>query len=187
MVLMLGSSRTRAFLPAVTQHCFRQHSPTCIAVLYDPQSTDDEFVDFPTSSQRVTLKKEASKRLARNEMATFSLSPDESDGVMSVTKLQELWSTLSDNEMILVRGISKDDKKLVYRTAQRICASLETIQSDLAVTLLSTKGHTAILYCPSLPLDHPLHIPLRTSVGQKNKWRARTKPARDNRGQVIRE
>lgn len=185
---MFLCSRTRAFLPTLSPHHKIAHrSPSCIGVLYDPQCTDDEFVDFPTSSQRVTLKKEASKRQARNELATFSLSPDESDGVLSATKLQELWSTLSENEMILVRGISKDDKKWVYKTAERICASLETIQSEFPVTLLSTRGHTAILYCPSLPLDHPLHIPLRTSVGQKNKWRARAKPARDNRGQVIRD
>jgi hypothetical protein len=55
----------------------------------------------------------------------------------------------------------------------------------LPVALLSTRGHTALIYCPTLPVDHPDKFVLRTSVGQKNVWRARVKAPRDHRGQII--
>jgi hypothetical protein len=158
-----------------------------LCVLYDPRSADDEFVDFPTAPQRTFLKAEASRRQAWKQLATFYIPPEESDGPFSVDTLQELWNDLSKNELVLVRGISKGNKKYVYQTAERICAELETLQSELPVALLSTKGHTAVVFCPSLPIDDPLHVQLRTSVGQKNTWRARVKPPRDERGQIIKD
>jgi hypothetical protein len=163
------------------------HRTDSLGVLYDPRSVDDEFVDFPTPSQRTFLKNEAARRQARKELVTFCLPPNEMDGPFSLATLNELWNDLSKNELVLVRGISKGDKKYVYGTAERICAELQTLQSELPITLLATKGHTATIFCPSLPLDNPLHVPLRTSVGQKNRWLARVKPPRDNRGQIIKE
>lgn len=188
IAILFGASLASAFLPSVRNNAYPVlRVSSSLGVLYDPLSTDDEFVEFPTSSQRITLKKEAAKRLARKDMPTFSLLSEESNGSFSYETLQKVWSILSENELILVRGISKDEKKWVYSTAERLCAELETIQADLPVTLLSTKGHTATIFCPTLPNDHPLHIPLRTSVGQKNTWRARTKPPRDYRGQIIKD
>jgi len=178
---------SRAFQPCPLHKIQKFGSgSSSLGVLYDPRSTDDEFVDFPTAAQRVFLKAEASKRQAWKRIATFSIPPNETDGPFSTATLQDIWAKLSKNELLLVRGISKADKKYVYGTAETICAELETLQSDLPVALISTKGHTAVIFCPSLPLDDPLHVQLRTSVGQKNTWRARPKPPRDNRGQIIR-
>ncbi len=188
IIVILASSYSSAFLPALTRYINHDHrSTSSLSVLYDPRAADTEFVEFPTSSQRVTLKKEANKRQARNELAAFSLPSEETEGPFSDKTLQALWSVVSDNELVVVRGISSQEKKWVYGIAERLCADLETIQSDLPVTLLSTKGHAAVIFCPSLPFEHPLHVPLRTSVGQKNKWRPRTKRPRDNRGQIIKD
>eukprot|EP00339_Tiarina_fusa_P005838 CAMPEP_0117068798 /NCGR_PEP_ID=MMETSP0472-20121206/48226_1 /TAXON_ID=693140 ORGANISM="Tiarina fusus, Strain LIS" /NCGR_SAMPLE_ID=MMETSP0472 /ASSEMBLY_ACC=CAM_ASM_000603 /LENGTH=266 /DNA_ID=CAMNT_0004791023 /DNA_START=172 /DNA_END=968 /DNA_ORIENTATION=+ len=71
-------------------------------------------------------------------------------------------------------------------TAEKENDDSDDSQDVVTVSLLSTKGHAAILYCPTvLDLDHPNKIVLRTSVGQKNVWKARVKAPRDNRGQVI--
>ena len=189
VAFLVLSTTAGAFQPSPTRasqmKLFRVGSS--LGVLYDPRSADDEFVDFPTPAQRVFLKAEASRRQAWKQMATFSIPPEETDGPFTPATLQGLWNDLSKNELVLVRGISKSDKKEVWGTAERICAELETIQSELPVSLISTKGHTAVIFCPSLPLEDPLHVPLRTSVGQKNTWRARVKPPRDERGQVIKE
>lgn len=177
-----------AFLPRSapsSAYSYLQRIPSRLCVLYDPQETLDEFVEFPTASQRISLKKEASKRQARKELATFTIPEDETSGPFSDETLRELWHMVAGNELVLVRGISKRQQKYVFSTAGRLCAELEVMQKELPVTLLSTKGYTAILFSPSLPDDHPLHVPLYTSVGQKNTWRARPKPPRDNRGQII--
>lgn len=184
-MLLVAMLHITAAFQSVSVLRLQQRGATSMSVLYDPRSADEEFVEFPTPNQRATLKKEASKRQARKELATFSISADETDGPFSSDTLNLLWSDLVKNELVLVRGISRGDKKFVYGTAERLCAELETIQSEFSVTLLASKGHTATLYCPSLPLDDPLHVPLRTSVGQKNTWRARQKALRDNRGQII--
>jgi hypothetical protein len=56
----------------------------------------------------------------------------------------------------------------------------------LPVALLETKGHTCLIYSPTLPVDHEnKFIKLRTSVGMKNTWMPREKAPRDYRGQII--
>lgn len=188
MMLPLTSMAFAPSLPYVPrgqrQRIFNRNIGT-FGILYDPKRTDEEFVDFPTPSQRTVLKKEASKRQARKSLVTFSLSLEESEGPFSTETLSEVWNLLAQNELVLVRGISKEHKKRIFDTAERLCAELETIQDEFPVTLLSMKGHTALIFSPALSTDHPSHVPLRTSVGQKNTWRARPKPVRDNRGQII--
>lgn len=208
------------------------------------------LVDFPTPQQRVELKKEARRREARKTLATFVLPPppalpsrvgdgDGNDGsgpqpllLFSDDTFQDLWSALSEHELVLVKGVTPGQRKAVYPTAVRLCEEMEerlveaevdeeenddeeeidaeeeevddTDDPDeadddeydgdspsyfslpvLPVALLSTKGHTALIYCPTLPLDHPNKFVLRTSVGQKNVWSARIKAPRDHRGQIV--
>jgi hypothetical protein len=106
-------------------------------------------------------------------LASFPLSAEESGGPFSDETLRELWALLAKTELVLVRGVSLEEKKWVFGTAKQLCAELETIQAEFPVTLLSTKGYTALIFSPALPLDNHYHIPLRTSIGQKNTWRAR--------------
>merc|ERR1712176_36768 len=109
--------------------------------------------------------------------------------------------------MMEVKGNCRNDRRYVFQTAKWFCEELEDLISPppsggnegeddsgnqgggpaLPVALISTKGHTSLIYCPALPLDHQDKFLLRTSVGQKNIWKARPKPLRDNRGQIIRE
>merc|ERR1712166_1021294 len=107
-----------------------------------------------------------------------------------------------------IKGICRADRRQVFQTAKLFCEELEGLISPslgnneendgdeeggnegavcLPVALISSKGHTALIYCPTLPVDHPDKLILRTSVGQKNVWTARLKSPRDNRGQIIRE
>lgn len=185
LVLLSAPLQSICFHPTHRTSIVR--SVVSLHALYDPQTSSDEFVEFPTASQRVELKKEASKRLARKELEDFVLSQEESFGPFSTETITNLWNALSENELVQVRGIAREERKLVFGIAERICAELELLQEELPVSLLSTKGHTALLYSPTLPTDHNNHVTLRTSVGQKNTWRPRPKPLRDSRGQVIKK
>lgn len=188
---------------------FVQHSTTirqsqgrqallALSVIWDPKNNEDqinsELVEFPTPAQKIELKKEANKRLARKKLPFFKMPEDESFGSFSDETLTEIWGMLQEHELILIRGIAIPEKKIVFQLATRLCLELEWEQerkiNDLAVlpvALLSTKGHSAIVYSPTLDLAHPNKFPLRTSVGQKNTWTERIKAPRDHRGQIVEE
>mmetsp|Transcript_7903 Transcript_7903/g.16974 ORF Transcript_7903/g.16974 Transcript_7903/m.16974 type:complete len:236 (-) Transcript_7903:214-921(-) len=182
---------------------------TKISVVWDPQNPDSgsEFVEFPTASQKAEIKKEAKKKKARKQMPYFSFSDEETNGPWSDETITAIFKQLAESEMMELRGICRESRRDVFQTAKWFCEDLEDIicpssdsedeeegledQEDggmhLPVALVSTKGHTALIYCPTLPVDHPNKLILRTSVGQKNLWRSRPKAPRDIRGQIIKE
>ena len=183
---------------------FAPSHPTKLQVLWDPLNSENDsgYVEFPTPSQRSEIKKEAKRRRARRQMPRISFSDDETNGPWSDETIQAVWEKLTETEMIELKGICRQDIRDVYQTARWFCEEIEDLiapsSSDeedddgdegrfLPVALISTKGHTALIYCPTLPLDHPNKFILRTSVGQKNVWKARPKPLRDISGQIIRE
>jgi hypothetical protein len=186
VIVAAATAFTPSTLSAYQQGTFSS-STSSLFVLYDPRTSNDEFVDFPTPAQKTALKKEASKRQARNELATVFLPQEETMGPFSEDTLKDLWNALQENGLVQIRGISKDNKKYAFNTAERLCAELEMIQQELQVTLLSMKGHSVVLFSPTLSSDHPLYVTLRTSVGQKNTWQGRVKAPRDHRGQIIKE
>jgi hypothetical protein len=194
---------------------------TQLGVVWDPLITDSGgLVDFPTSSQRIELKKEAQRRIARKELVSYTVvtvsneSTTTTPTTMSEQTIIDITTLLlQGNEMLLLKGISKDNKKAVFTIATQLCETIEqtimrmtdAVEDDegdddeddddddedglpiLPVALLYTKGHTALLYCPTLPMNHPQKFILRTSVGQKNVWTARVKAPRDHRGQIIKD
>ena len=200
-------SLATAFVSIKTPAAASVSSPsTKLQVLWDPRNADNDsgLVDFPTASQRVEIKKEAKSRKSRREMPYFSLSDEESDGPWSDETFQAIWKQLTETEIMEVKGICREDRRQVFQTAKLFCEELEDLISpssgsddddddqeeegmSLPVALISAKGHTALIYCPTLPLDHDGKLILRTSVGQKNVWKARPKKPRDNRGQIINE
>jgi hypothetical protein len=209
-----GSTFTVAFvIPCIQSSKFSINQstapshPTKLQVLWDPHNAENDsgLVDFPTPSQRAEIKKEAKRRQARRAMPYFSLSDEESDGPWSDETVQAIWKQLTETEMMEIKGICREDKRDVFQTGKWFCEELEELiapsGSDeveegedqeeggihLPVALISTKGHTALIYCPTLPLDHPDKFILRTSVGQKNVWKRRPKPLRDISGQIIKE
>ena len=208
------SGVTLAFVvPCIQHNKFSIHSssatstPTNLAALWDPrkQEKGSEFVEFPTPSQRAEIKKEAKKRRARRQLPYFSFPDAETDGPWSDETIQAIWKQLTETEMMELKGICRQEIRDVYQTAKWFCEELEELISPaisnedgneedegnqgthLPVALISQKGHTALIYCPTLPVDHPDKFVLRTSVGQKNVWKARPKPPRDISGQIIRE
>ena len=185
-----------------------------------PRLNSDELkdlpsiVEFPTATQKKVLRKEASKRQAQNKLAKVTLPESEMYGLISSSSndnsqtLQKIVKRLKNQELCEIRGISRDDKKDVFAIANRIAMDLEyEIQND--VTVISSKGHSAILYTPMNDdgddgndnsndddeddSDNDDNVPklkkilLRTSVGQKNTWVRRVKAPRDNRGQIIKD
>ncbi|KAG7368386.1 hypothetical protein IV203_031129 [Nitzschia inconspicua] len=191
-------------------HSYHCTTPTQLQIVWDPRNAEvgSEWVDFPTPSQRTELKKEAKRRIARKKMPLYFFPNEETDGPWSLGTFEEVWSLLVEHEMITLRGICRKDRKSVYQTALLFCGELEDMISasqagadndegnddddesntvTLPVAVLSYQGHSALIYCPTLPTDHPDKFLLRTSVGQKNVWTAREKPLRDDRGQIIKE
>ncbi|KAL3936990.1 MAG: hypothetical protein SGBAC_007805 [Bacillariaceae sp.] len=162
----------------------------------DITAEEEPLVEFPTPSQRSTLKKEAAKRQARKELPTFSLPSDDQLGSFSDETLESIWELLEEHELLQIKGFAVESKerRLTHDLAMKLCLQLEwekerQINDDvtLPVAMLSYKGHSAIIYSPTLDNDHPKKFILRTSVGQKNTWKARTKAPRDNRGQIVKE
>ena len=135
------------------------------------------------SSQHIaTLRKESAKRIANNRMPIEYLTESETDGSFG-DSLAAIVQDLRDNELVLVRGISRDAKKQVRAVADALTAAL-SVEMGKDVNLVECKGHTAIYFCPASE-DNPQRLRLFTSVGQKNEWTQKPKPVRDNRGQII--
>jgi hypothetical protein len=184
---------------------------TRLQVIWDPHNVEGlpAFVNFPTSAQQIELKKEAKRRTARKQMPLFFFKEEEMNGPWSPETFQDVWNLLTKNEMITLKGICRNDRKLVHQTARWFCEELEDLISGsqggdngqvdgsddsddddieyatLPVEVLSYTGHSALIYCPTLSHHHPDKFRLHTSVGQKNVWTARPKPLRDDRGQII--
>mmetsp|Transcript_3584 Transcript_3584/g.9496 ORF Transcript_3584/g.9496 Transcript_3584/m.9496 type:complete len:245 (-) Transcript_3584:265-999(-) len=156
------------------------------------------YVEFPSPQQRMELKKIATKRNNQRKLQRFFLPAEETAGPFSPQTFADLMALLDDNELVEVRGISKESKSNAFSTAERLVAELkmeyEALPSapdgEKIIALLSPKGHSVVLYA-EMADDHPdaasRKIVLRTSVGQKNVWVQRPKPERDNRGQIISE
>jgi hypothetical protein len=157
-------------------------------VIWDPSTTDDSLVEFPTAAQKKVLRLEASKRQARKEMSTFSLPESETGGPFSKETMASLMQLLNENELVEVRGVSKTKIKQVFTTLTRLSMELE-MEMQKNVCLVRPKGHSGVLYSP---VDDEKErqqdrIKLHTSVGQKNVWIKRSKAPRDNRGQIVKE
>lgn len=217
LIFVYVAAYTVAFVPL--ERIQQQRSTPKLGVLWNPldeksSSSISGFVEFPTDKQRTEIKKEAKKRKSRRQLPFYKLPDDEEN--IGPEIFQEVWKKLTKSEMIEIKGIMPEDKRLVFQTALLFCKEMEEMisassadhvkinnDSDdvyeegddddeegssavvLPVALLSTKGHTALIYCPTLPVDHPDKFILRTSVGQKNVWSARPKPLRDSSGQII--
>jgi hypothetical protein len=157
-------------------------------VVWDPSNTDDSLVEFPTAAQKKVLRLEATKRQARKEMSTFSLPEAETRGPFSKETIAGLMQLLNENELVEVRGVSKNKVKQVFTTLTRLSMELE-IEMQKNVCLVRPKGFSGVLYSPADDEDesHPDRIKLHTSVGHKNVWTKRSKAPRDQRGQIVKE
>ena len=153
------------------------------APLWDPETTDDTLVDFPTAAQRKVLTKEVQKRKAWKTLAQHRLEPATSLGDFDPQALEQIAQLLREHELVEVRGLAYNNKKVTLDVAYLLEQALEEdLLQNTMVRVVSYKGHSAILYSPA---DHGNRIPLRTSVGQKSVWKMRPKAPRDHRGQIV--
>ena len=100
------------------------------------------------------------------------------------------------HEIIEIRGISKDNKKLVHYIANAIANTLEDTMNK-PVVVVDIKGHAVRYYCPWDENDDDENekdnkndervgkrIELRTKY-RPGQWMRKAKPVRDNRGQIV--
>jgi len=176
----------------VTQYNSKYSSPSkLLSAAGDVLVGGSEFVDdgdddddLALSPMQVKfLRKEAGKRKARRKLHRLSVPTDESSGPFTEETLSAISGLLDVNELVEVRGISLTSKKKAFQVSEDLAATLSHVM-EKDVFVIDRSGFKAIMYCQGED-DLPGKIKLRTSVGQKNVWKAKPKPPRDNRGQII--
>lgn len=144
---------------------------------------DPESIETLTSQQIATLRKEANRRSARNQLPWIVLDADESMGPWSDSTIKEILNQLAQHELVQVRGLCRDDRRYVKSTAERLSAELSVQAGDL-VSLVDHAGHAAVLYQPSALVARPISL---HTTGKENHWQRRAKAPRDRRGQIIKD
>lgn len=138
-------------------------------------------IEYLTPNQVKTLRKEASKRKARNQLATRVLTEDETEvASLSDSTISALVELIQNNELVQVRGISRNAKRNVKLESERLAVELEHELNDETkpVFLLDFKGHAAIFYSPAGKIQ------LRNGF-REGQWTKKPRPKRDSRGQII--
>jgi hypothetical protein len=154
-------------------------------VLANPNQivTPEETHEGVTPNQLKALRKEASKRKARNTLAQQLFVADLGDNEEQVEAFFSAVSEdLVNNELCEVRGVSIDDKRLVFRTAEQLAYDL-SVEMQRGVTIVNVQGHAVTLFCSSAD-PSKRKVLLRTSY-QEGAWSKREKAPRDHRGQMI--
>lgn len=165
----------------------------------DEESVDDFFV---SPEQISFLRKEASKREARNKLPRYNLSMttssssqvdnDDEENVLSDETINSISNLFEHSELIEVRGVSKNSKRKVYETANALASTLEDIY-EIPVVVVEIKGFAVKLYRPwscesddegEMMTMREGQIQLRTNY-KPGQWTRKAKPIRDIRGQII--
>ncbi|CAB9522761.1 expressed unknown protein [Seminavis robusta] len=158
------------------------HSHTALSVnpnaIVEPEESERRGI---SPNQIKTLRKEASKRLARKLLVqrTFENDNDSFDEF-----LQRVCQDLDDNELVQVRGVSLEDKRLVYQSAHQLAYDLSVVLQR-GITVVQIQGHAVTLFSPSSDPKKRKML-LRTSF-QEGAWTPREKAPRDHRGQIVKE
>ena len=154
---------------------------TSPSLLYLSSVLDDSELEELTPQQIKTLRKEASKRQARKQLATVFLDRAETEGPFASETLQSIGKRLEREELVQVRGIAVDEKRNVKAVSERLALEVSMeMNNDSPVFVVDIKGHAAILFCAN-----GRGILLRTTL-KANQWDKRPRKPRDNSGQIIR-
>eukprot|EP00980_Cylindrotheca_fusiformis_P006284 scaffold1344_cov102-Cylindrotheca_fusiformis.AAC.3 len=90
---------------------------------------------------------------------------DESVGSFSGVNLKEIWTMLSNQGYCPRRNEAcVSDGRLSLGLKQEQERKIND-SAVLTVALISIEGHSAVIYSPTLDLDHPNQFLLRTRVG----------------------
>jgi hypothetical protein len=134
------------------------------------------------------LRKEASKRLAGGLLPQHWLPETESSSrsSFSTETLTSIISAFDTDELVQVRGISKDDKMAVLTASRQLAFEMSVLRGS-DVSWVETKGHASIYYSPGSSISSTTSpIVLRSSY-KEGAWTKRPKAPRDSRGQIIKE
>lgn len=149
----------------------------------EDEDEEYELVEFFVSPNQIDiLRKEANKRKARKALPTFFMPAGDSTEISEET-LQEISNLFETNEIIEVRGISKDKKKLVFDMSYALAETIEDLM-EKPVVVVEVKGFSAKLYSPFDDDEQGKRIHLRSSY-KPGQWKRKPKAIRDNRGQII--
>lgn len=163
---------------------------------------DESEVNFFVSPEQISfLRKEASKREARNKLPRYNLSTttsspqvdnDDEENFLSDETITSISNLFEQSELIEVRGVSKNSKRKVHETAHALASTLEDIY-ETPVVVVEIKGFAVKLYrpwsCESDDDEDEMtmregQIQLRTNY-KPGQWTRKAKPIRDIRGQII--
>lgn len=136
---------------------------------------------YLTPAHIKTLRKELNQRNAKGTLQLVYLSEDECLGPFSEESLASIVEGLRKAELLQVRGISRNDRRTVKQTTDRLALEL-SMESGQDVYVVDIKGHAASLY---QPYPGEVGVQLRTT-GKGNSWMKKAKAPRDERGQIIR-
>jgi RNA-binding protein YhbY len=157
----------------------RPHLPFLLPL--SASDANEASLDSLTTNQIKMLRKEMNKREASNQLSQVFLSADESFGPFSLETVQSIVAELTEQELVEVRGISRDRKRAVKTTSERLALELG-MESGKNVSIVQIKGHAATLYRPSEDASNA--IQLRTT-GKGNHWEKKAKAPRNDRGHII--
>ena len=148
-----------------------------------------ELVEFHVTPEQVaSLRKEAAKRDSRRKLPRFFLPPEETavsvGSPPSPGTMDGILRLLEDDELVEVRGVSKDSKKRAFDACHLLAGMVEDAL-EKPVVVVEQKGFAVRLYSPFDEEGRDGRIELRSSY-EPGKWRRKAKPVRDIRGQIVR-
>jgi len=177
---LLGIRSVDGFQPSPLNSCkkFNDVATRTLVLASTTNDDDDEEEYMPlTPNQIKTLRKEVSKRRARKELVQDWLPEEETSGPFSEETLEKISTLLKENELVEIRGISKNEKRYVRPMSDELSYDLSRIAGKV-VECVQTKGFSTIFYCGNGG------IILRSSY-QPYQWERRQKPLRDIGGKII--
>ena len=155
-------------------------------LLLAEEEEQEEMASFFVSPVQIAfLRKEANKRESNKRLPKFSLPPQETAEISPET-IDEISNLFGMNELIEIRGVSKDAKKKVFDAANGLAETLEYAM-EKPVVVVDIKGFAVKLYCPwddDEQGGRVGRIQLRSNY-RPGQWTRKAKPIRDNRGQII--
>ena len=103
-------------------------------------------------------------------------------GPFSSESLRSIVEAFNKSELIQVRGLSRNAPQGISQAAERLTLEV-SMESGTEVRIVEIKGHAASLY---QAFADESGILLRTT-GKANQWVKRSKPLRDERGQIVKD
>ena len=177
----------------VAHHTYRGDSSLAAASFEEHYGGDDDYSEYElveftvTPEQIARLRKEAAKRDSRKKLPKFFLPPEESavseSSPPSPDSMGGIIRLLEDDELIEVRGVSKDSKKRAF-DACRALAEMVEVALDKPVVVVEQKGFAVRLYSPFDEEEREGRIELRSSY-EPGWWKRKAKAVRDARGQIV--